>query len=121
METYSPYIRKYQKKIREAGYWIDVSGNRFRKHIGRYEVLITDLTVNNLIMVKRILVWVRDTKTGIVEQEKFFCHEISPLPFSKVDDFAREIIAQLDRLSREKKNLSDCTVTKDSSSILSTK
>lgn len=95
MDTYSPYIKKYLKKIEAAGYSINPNGSQLHKSIANYEVIITDLTVKSLFMIKTVLVWIKNTDTKVIEKEQFFRHEILPLPFFKIDDFAKGVIADL--------------------------
>lgn len=95
MKPYTPYIRKYLKKIKAAGYIIDESGSRFYKDIGCYQILVTDHTVKGFFMAKRLLVWIKNTQTHIIEKEGFFYHEIRPLPLHKIDDFAKSVITDL--------------------------
>lgn len=71
MESYSPYIKKYQKEILAVGYSI-VDKSQLKKFIDGYEVLITDLSVKNLLInVKTVLVWIKNTETKIIEKEIF--------------------------------------------------
>jgi len=113
MESRSPYIKKYLKKIEEAGYSVNKNGSQLHKCIGNYEILITDLTVKSLFMIKTVLVWVKNSETKIIEKERFFRHEIMPLPFSKIDEFAKLTIAELNKTSEGVKVSKERFVVKD--------
>lgn len=113
MEPYSPYIKKYLKKIEAAGYSINPNGSQLHKSIANYEVIITDLTVKSLFMIKTVLVWIKNTDTKVIEKEQFFRHEILPLPFFKIDDFARTVIADLNESWGELEESSDSFVAND--------
>lgn len=95
MESYSPYIKKYFKKIEAAGYSINPNGSQLHKSIANYEVIITDLTVKSLFMIKTVLVWIKNTDTKVIEKEHLFRREITPLPFFKIDNFAEAVVADL--------------------------
>lgn len=95
MEPYSPYIKKYQKEILAVGYSI-VDNSQLKKLIDGYEVLITDLSVKNLLInVKTVLVWIKNTETKIIEKEIFIRNEILPLPFSKIESYVESAIGEL--------------------------
>lgn len=113
MESYSPYIKKYLKKIEAAGYSINPNGSQLHKSIGNYEVIITDLTVKSLFMIKMVLVWIKNTDTKVIEKEQFFRHEIMPLPFFKIDDFAKTVITDLNESWKELVDSEDSFVAKD--------
>lgn len=113
MESHSPYIKKYLKKIEAAGYTVNKDGSQLHKYIGRYEVLVTDLTVKSLFMIKTVLVWIKNTETKTIEKEKFFRHEILPLPFSKIDDYANASVAELSQTSKPVKVSRDTFLVKD--------
>lgn len=113
MEPYSPYIKKYLKKIEAAGYSINPNGSQLHKSIANYEVIITDLTVKSLFMVKTVLVWIKNTDTKVIEKEQFFRHEILPLPFFKIDDFAKTVIADLNESWGELEESPDSFMAKD--------
>ncbi|MFV0536897.1 MAG: hypothetical protein ACK5M3_05915 [Dysgonomonas sp.] len=113
MEPYSPYIKKYLKKIEEAGYSINPNGSQLHKSIANYEVIITDLTVKSLFMIKTVLVWIKNTDTKVIEKEQFFRHEILPLPFFKIDNFAKTVIADLNESWGELEESSDAFVAND--------
>lgn len=113
MEPYSPYIKKYLKKIEAAGYSINPNGSQLHKFIANYEVIITDLTVKSLFMIKTVLVWIKNTDTKVIEKEQLFRHEILPLPFFKIDDFARTVIADLNESWGELEESSDSFVAND--------
>lgn len=113
MEPYSPYIKKYLKKIEAAGYSINPNGSQLHKFIANYEVIITDLTVKSLFMVKTVLVWIKNTDTKVIEKEQFFRHEILPLPFFKIDDFAKTVIADLNESWGELEESPDSFMAKD--------
>ncbi len=94
MKRYSPYIKKYIKEITEAGYTVDDSGSHISKCIGCYEILITDLTVKSLFTkIKKVLVWIKNKETRVIEIEKLYKHELLPLPFHKIDGFVQNAIA----------------------------
>lgn len=96
MKRYSPYIKKYIKEITEAGYTVNDSGNHISKCIGCYEILITDLTVKSLFTkIKKVLVWIKNKETRVIEIEKLYKHELLPLPFHKIDSFVQNAIADL--------------------------
>lgn len=96
MKRYSPYIKKYIKEITEAGYTVDDSGSHISKCIGCYEILITDLTVKSLFTkIKKVLVWIKNKETRVIEIEKLYKHELLPLPFHKIDGFVQNAIADL--------------------------
>lgn len=113
MEPYSPYIKKYQKKIEAAGYSINPNGSQLHKFIGNYEVIITDLTVKSIFMIKTVLVWIKNTDTKVIEKEQFFRHEILPLPFFKIDEFAKAVIVDLNESWGELEDSEDSFVAKD--------
>jgi hypothetical protein len=100
MKSHTPYIKKYLEKIEVAGYSVNKNGNQLHKRIDCYEIQVTDLTVRSLFMTKTVLVWVKNSETKIIEKERFFRHEILPLPFSKIDDFANTCVAELIRESK---------------------
>ncbi len=96
MKRYSPYIKKYIKEINEAGYTVNDSGSHISKSIGCYEILITDLTVKSLFTkIKKVLVWIKNKETRVIEVEKLYKHELLPLPFHKIDSFVEDTIADL--------------------------
>lgn len=96
MKRYSPYIKKYIKEINEAGYTVNDSGSHISKSIGCYEILITDLTVKSLFTkIKKVLVWIKNKETRVIEIEKLYKHELLPLPFHKIDSFVEDTIADL--------------------------
>lgn len=96
MKRYSPYIRMYIKEITEAGYTVNDSGRHISKCIGCYEILITDLTVKSLFTkIKKVLVWIKNKETRVIEIEKLYKHELLPLPFHKIDSFVQNAIADL--------------------------
>jgi hypothetical protein len=96
VEKYSPYIKKYIREIKEAGYIISDNGYQFSMCVGCYEILIRDLTVKSLFSkAKTILVWVKDKNSRTIEVERLFKHEILPLPFHKINSFAHERIIAL--------------------------
>lgn len=96
MKKYSPYIKKYIKEIHKAGYTVCGNGSQLSKHIGCYEILITDLTVRSLFTkIKTVLIWVKNKETRTIEVEKLYKHEILPLPFKKIDTFADKTILAL--------------------------
>ena len=96
MKRYSPYIKKYIREITEAGYTVNDSGSHISKSIGCYEILITDLTVKSLFTkIKKVLVWIKNKETRVIEIEKLYKHELLPLPFHKIDSFVQNAIADL--------------------------
>jgi hypothetical protein len=96
VEKYSPYIKKYIREIKEAGYIINDNGNQFSMCVGCYEILITDLSVDSLFgKAKTVLVWVKDKNSRTIEVERLFKHEILPLPFRKINSFVHERITAL--------------------------
>ena len=96
MKRYSPYIKKYIKEISEAGYTVNDSGSHISKSIGCYEILITYLTVKSLFTkIKKVLVWIKNKETRVIEVEKLYKHELLPLPFHKIDSFVEDTIADL--------------------------
>lgn len=96
MKRYSPYIKKYIKEITEAGYTVNDSGSHISKSVGCYEILITDLTVKSLFTkIKKVLVWIKNKETRVIEIEKLYKHELLPLPFHKIDSFVESTIADI--------------------------
>jgi len=96
MKKYSPYIKKYIKEINKAGYTISDNGSQLSKHIGCYEIIITDLTVRSLFTkIKTVLVWIKNKETRTIEIEKFYKNELLPLPFHKVNRYIDGIISKL--------------------------
>ena len=94
MKRYSPYIKKYIREITEAGYTVNDSGSHISKCVGCYEILITDLTVKSLFTkIKKVLVWIKNKETRVIEIEKLYKHELLPLPFHKIDSFVQSTIA----------------------------
>ncbi len=113
MESYSPYIKKYLKEIEATGYSINPNGSQLHKSIVNYEVIITDLTVKSLFMIKTVLVWIKNTDTKVIEKEQLFRREISPLPFFKIDDFAKAAIDDLTESQGKPERSADRFVAKD--------
>lgn len=85
MNSYSPYINKYLKKILDSGYSVRENGSQLYRDEGDFEVLISDLTVKSLFQVETLLVWIKDKKTKVIIKEMFFRNELLPLKFKKVD------------------------------------
>lgn len=95
MDLYSPYIKRYQKDIEEAGYTISDNGSQLSKRIGRYVILITDLSVKGIfINNKTLLIWIKNTETKIIEKEILIKQEVLPLPFYKIEKGVRDIIVK---------------------------
>lgn len=103
MKKYSPYIKKYIKEINKAGYTISDNGSQLSKHIGCYEIIITDLTVRSLFTkIKTVLVWIKNKETRTIEIEKLYKHELLPLPFHKITSFTDTVVTEL--LANNKSN-----------------
>jgi hypothetical protein len=96
MKKYSPYIEKYIKEINRAGYTISDNGNQLSKHIGCYEIIITDLTVRSFFTkIKTVLIWIKNKETRTIEIEKLYKHELLPLSFHKIESFTEKVVAEL--------------------------
>lgn len=104
MNTYSPYIKKYLKKIQAAGYHVHDNGSQLYRDAGDYEILISDLTVRSLFKVETLLIWIKDKSTKVIVKELFFRHELMPLRFSKVVNCVDDILLELSNLSDGLKN-----------------
>lgn len=96
MDLYSPYIKKYLNDVKNADYAIDDNGSQLSKRIGRYVILITDLSVRGMFAdTKTLLIWIKNTESKTIEREILIKHELFPLPFDRVEKHVRKTIIEL--------------------------
>jgi hypothetical protein len=99
--NYSPFVKKNIESIEFLNYEIYPKGNQIYKKIDNYEILITDFSMKssffNYTEVVNILVWIKQSKTDLILNEKRYSGGFFLPSLKKVNRDILKIIAELQK------------------------
>jgi hypothetical protein len=100
----SQLVRKNTNQLTSLGYIIYPNDSQLYKKIGKYEVLITDLSHRSFFnfgfYAVYIVVWLKDSETDIILKEKFYRGMFFP-SLKKINNY---ITSTIDKLEKDERN-----------------